>query len=33
MLLATLCEYIDDLGTRAQVHWLAIDANEKTIIL
>jgi hypothetical protein len=33
MLLATLREYVDDLGTRAQAHWLAIDTNEKTIIL
>jgi hypothetical protein len=33
MLLVTLREYIDDLGTRAQAHWLAIDANKKTIIL
>jgi hypothetical protein len=33
VLLATLCEYVDDLGTRAQAHWLAIDANEKTIVL
>jgi hypothetical protein len=33
MLLATLREYVDDLGTRAQAHWLAIDANEKTIVL
>ncbi len=30
---ATLREYVDDLGTRAQAHWLAIDANEKTIVL
>jgi hypothetical protein len=33
VLLATLREYVDDLGTRAQAHWLAIDANEKTIVL
>ncbi len=33
MLLATLREYVDDLETRAQAHWLAIDANEKTIVL
>ncbi len=31
VLLVTLREYIDDIGTRA--HWLAIDANEKTIVL
>ncbi|CAK9219299.1 unnamed protein product [Sphagnum troendelagicum] len=28
-----LREYVDDLGTRVQAHWLAIDANEKTIVL
>jgi hypothetical protein len=33
VLLATLREYVDDLETRAQAHWLAIDANEKTIVL
>jgi hypothetical protein len=33
VLLATLCEYVDDLGTHAQAHWLAIDANEKRIVL
>jgi hypothetical protein len=33
VLLAMLCEYIHDLGTRAQAYWLAIDANEKTIVL
>jgi hypothetical protein len=33
VLLVTLREYVDDLGTRMQVHWLAIDANKKTIVL
>ncbi|CAM6023710.1 unnamed protein product [Sphagnum balticum] len=33
VLLVTLCGYVDDLGTRAQAHWLAIDTNEKTIVL
>jgi hypothetical protein len=33
MLLVTLCEYVDNLRTRAQAHWLAINANEKTIVL
>ncbi|CAK9272742.1 unnamed protein product [Sphagnum jensenii] len=33
VLLATLHEYVDDLGMRAQVYWLAIDANEKIIVL
>jgi hypothetical protein len=33
MLLATLREYVDNLETRAQAHWLAIDTNEKTIVL
>ncbi len=31
VLLAMLREYVDDLGTHSQ--WLAIDANEKTIVL
>ncbi|CAK9269703.1 unnamed protein product [Sphagnum jensenii] len=31
VLLATLHEYVNDLRTRAQTHWLAIDTNEKTI--
>jgi hypothetical protein len=31
VLLTTLREYVDDLGTRTQAHWLAIDGNEKTI--
>jgi len=33
VLLATLREYVNDLETCAQAHWLAINANEKTIIL
>ncbi len=33
VLLATLRNYIDNLGTRVQVHWLAINTNEKTIVL
>jgi len=28
-----LREYVDDLRTRAQAHWLAMDANEKMIVL
>jgi len=33
VLLGTLREYVDDLGTCAQAHWLAIDAIEKMIVL
>ncbi len=33
VLLATLREYVDDLSTCAQAHWLAINPNEKTIVL
>ncbi|CAK9874002.1 unnamed protein product [Sphagnum jensenii] len=33
MLLATLHEYVDNLGTHTQAHWLAINTNEKTIVL
>jgi hypothetical protein len=33
VLLATLREYVDDLGTCVQVHWLVINTNEKTIVL
>jgi hypothetical protein len=33
VLLATLRKYVDDLGTRAQTYWVAIDANKKTIVL
>jgi len=33
VLLATLREYVNDLRTCTQTHWLAIDANKKTIVL
>jgi len=33
VLLTTLREYVDDLGTRVQAHWLLIDTNERTITL
>ncbi|CAK9863424.1 unnamed protein product [Sphagnum jensenii] len=33
VLLTKLREYVDDLGTRAKQHWLAIDANEQMIVL
>jgi hypothetical protein len=33
VLLVTLREYVDNLGTHAQAHWLAIDANKKMIVL
>jgi len=33
VLLATLREYVDDLGMRVQAHWPVMDANEKTIVL
>jgi hypothetical protein len=33
VLLVTTHEYVDDLETRVQAHWLAINANEKTIVL
>ncbi len=33
VLLVTLRQYVDDLDTRVQVHWLVIDAKEKTIVL
>jgi hypothetical protein len=33
VLLMTLREYVDDLGTRAQAHWLLIDTNERMIVL
>ncbi len=33
VLLVTLCEYVDNFKTCAQAYWLAIDANEKTIVL
>jgi hypothetical protein len=33
VLLATLCKYVDDLRMRVQAHWLANNANEKTIVV
>jgi hypothetical protein len=33
VVLATLREYVDDLGTHAQAYWLVINANKKTIVL
>jgi hypothetical protein len=33
VLLTTLREYVDDLGTRMQAHWLLIDTNERMIVL
>jgi hypothetical protein len=33
VLLTTLHEYVDDLNTRAQAHWLLIDTNERMIVL
>ncbi len=33
VLLATSHKYVDDLSSCVQAHWLAINANEKTIVL
>jgi len=33
VLLTTLREYVDDLGTRMQAHWLLIDTNERMMVL
>jgi len=33
VLLTTLREYVDDLSTRTQAHWLLIDTNERMIVL